>query len=92
MKLLWWELRNALVYGHSNKLIWVILILCTFIKLGIVGSLLGTMTYLATGFGPVSNAKDGFNLVESFLNTISKWWDTPITFMTLLHNWAYLPR
>jgi hypothetical protein len=50
------------------------------------------MTYLATGFGPVSNAKDGFNLVESFLNTISKWWDTPITFMTLLHNWAYLPR
>lgn len=50
------------------------------------------MIYLVTGLGSIISAKDWFILVERSLNSIRKWWNTPITFMTLFHNWACLLR
>lgn len=51
-KLLWWELRDALTYGYRNKSLEVVLTLCPFSRIILLGFILRPMTYLATSFRP----------------------------------------
>lgn len=87
-------LRDILIYGHNDKSLGLGLILYLFSKITVIGSSLGPGVCLAIAcvLGPYNGARYKHHRMKKALNPTRKWLTTPITFMPLLYQWAYLAR
>lgn len=61
--LVWWELRDALIYGNEDKSLEVNLILCPFSRMIVVSFLQGPIAKIVTGSWTDNGAKYGFHLM-----------------------------
>ena len=66
--------------------------MCLFSRIMLVGSPLGTMTYLGISSCLISSDRNGFHRVEWTLNLHRQWLVTPIMFVPLVRQWAYFVR
>lgn len=85
-KFLWWEFRDALIYVYTNKSLGVIQIICLFIRIILLDSPLGPMTYLAIGFCLLSHCQVWVLSHGTGLNPIRKWLITSTTFMSVYQH------
>lgn len=88
-KLLYWRVKDVLIYGHKNYSLTVRLILCPFGRI-VLKFLLGLVTWLVLGTCP--NKGDGFGFLpeKSTWKLSRKYMFTPMLFVPTLHQEAYL--
>lgn len=62
--LLWWGLRDTLLYEYNNKSSGINLIPCPSIKILVAVSSLGLVTWSATNIWPTNDGKYGLHFIE----------------------------
>lgn len=84
-------MKDALMYGYNDKSLEVALILCTFS--GVVLIVHSRVYDLPSYFFLLNNdVRHGFQPVDKAVNAIRKEMITPMTYMSLLHQWACIAR
>lgn len=89
-ELLWWGLRDALIYVYSSKSLGVVLTLCPFSRAIVLDSSLGPSSFRfflwptqPQILGAFNSARYGFHLMAQTLDPIRNWLAHPMTFMPL---------
>lgn len=89
MNFLSWGLSGRLAYGYRNMSLGVILLLCPFNRIIVVGFPIGPMTCLFISSWTTSVSGMGF-ILWSGIKCNQKALDSSIRFMLLLHLWTCL--